>query len=308
MKAEILEVLSSLDESIKSELEGEVEATGYSRHVRIIQSLFSPYDTEGYGTDAILKRLVVIDSFYSTNASYSYFSMEEMADKIFAFPSERDFADYCYGIVEGGKDSQELFDMHYGIRKDTSKGRKQMSLLSKYVYYLLKVDKERYPLGFPIYDSLALKTYPKVCKCLGLKMNKAIEKDICLYVSALNGLRRDLFDDNPESYYLQQFDLLDAYLWRIGKISGGNYSLLLNRGSYEKFITILKLAKVSTETSVSEKSEREEEVGVPNKEFDAEVKKRLCERRGDVFSEVGNPNLAHLFKHWLELYCDQAQA
>ena len=35
--------------------------------------------------------------------------------------------------------------------------------------------------------------------------------------------------------FIQQFDILDAYLWRIGKLTHGNYSLLFTKKDYETF-------------------------------------------------------------------------
>ena len=116
-----------------------------------------------------------------------------------------------------------------------------MSLLSKYAYYAL-YNQKQYPLGFPIYDSLALDAYPTVCKMLGIEQHTEIANDICNYVAALDNVRTILFgnDDLFQGQY-QQFDILDAYLWRMGKFSGGNLSLLLGREDYVTFIKNLGL-------------------------------------------------------------------
>ena len=68
-------------------------------------------------------------------------------------------------------------------------------------------------------------------------MNEQSSPAIETYVSCLNQLRHALFDDN--SLFMgryQQFDILDAYLWRMGKFDDGNLSLLLGRDDYVRFI------------------------------------------------------------------------
>ena len=231
MRAIILEELSREVVPLKS-------AT-YKDQKVLISALFD--SSRGYNSGIIMLRLVVIDSLYSTNASYSYFSFEEMAEKIYNLGSEEDAQRYFYQIAKGDEDKYNLFKEAYGIQKNLSEGSKQMSLLSKYAYYAL-YNQKQYPLGFPIYDSLALDAYPTVCKMLGIEQHTEIANDICNYVAALDNVRTILFgnDDLFQGQY-QQFDILDAYLWRMGKFSGGNLSLLLGREDYVTFIKNLGL-------------------------------------------------------------------
>lgn len=231
MRAIILEELSREVVPLKS-------AT-YKDQKVLISALFD--SSRGYNSGIIMLRLVVIDSLYSTNASYSYFSFEEMAEKIYNLGSEEDAQRYFYQIAKGDEDKYNLFKEAFGIQKNLSEGSRQMSLLSKYAYYAL-YNQKQYPLGFPIYDSLALDAYPTVCKMLGIEQHTEIANDICNYVAALDNVRTILFgnDDLFQGQY-QQFDILDAYLWRMGKFSGGNLSLLLGREDYVTFIKNLGL-------------------------------------------------------------------
>ena len=227
---------------ISEELSREVvplKSATYKDQKVLISALFD--SSRGYNLGIIMLRLVVIDSLYSTNASYSYFSFEEMAEKIYNLGSEEDAQRYFYQIAKGDEDKYNLFKEAYGIQKNLSEGSKQMSLLSKYAYYAL-YNQKQYPLGFPIYDSLALDAYPTVCKMLGIEQHTEIANDICNYVAALDNVRTILFgnDDLFQGQY-QQFDILDAYLWRMGKFSGGNLSLLLGREDYVTFIKNLGL-------------------------------------------------------------------
>ena len=227
---------------ISEELSREVvplKSATYKDQKVLISALFD--SSRGYNSGIIMLRLVVIDSLYSTNASYSYFSFEEMAEKIYNLGSEEDAQRYFYQIAKGDEDKYNLFKEAYGIQKNLSEGSKQMSLLSKYAYYAL-YNQKQYPLGFPIYDSLALDAYPTVCKMLGIEQHTEIANDICNYIAALDNVRTSLFgnDDLFQEQY-QQFDILDAYLWRMGKFSGGNLSLLLGREDYVTFIKNLGL-------------------------------------------------------------------
>ena len=239
-KADILAIMQSIAENELSKDCGTLQPATYKDQKVLISALFD--SSRDYNLGIIMLRLVVIDSLYSTNASYSYFSFEEMAEKIHNLGSrEEDAQRYFYQIAKGDEDKYNLFKEAYGIQKNLSEGRKQMSLLSKYAYYAL-YNQKQYPLGFPIYDSLALDAYPTVCKMLGIEQHTEIANDICKYVAALDNVRTNLFgnDDLFQGQY-QQFDILDAYLWRMGKFSGGNLSLLLGREDYVTFIKKLGL-------------------------------------------------------------------
>lgn len=201
----------------------------------------SVFDDKAYGSGSIMLRLVVIDSLYSTNAAYSYFSFEEMADKISRLGTEKDAQDYFYRVAQTGDDDKELFCEPYGIRKNLAEGSMQMSLLSKYAYYCLLQEPQKYPLGFPIYDRLAKEAYPTVCKMLGIKKKHGLPAletpSIGKYIECIGQLRDSLFGDSHELFCgYQQYDILDAYLWRMGKFEDGNLSLLLGWKDYERFI------------------------------------------------------------------------
>ncbi len=222
---------------IGSELNSEalIENASYLEQRALINHIFQT--TNGKNTGDIILRLVVIDSLYSTNAGYSYFSFDEMAKKISSLGDDRAVCDYLYALIHGQKDKENVFSEPYGYQKHLGEGNRQMSLLSKYAYYCLQQNKEEYPLGFPIYDKLALESYPRVCSLVGLK-NSLPSGDISIekYIKALEEVRKTLFNGNELVLGLQQFDLLDAYLWRMGKFSSGNMSLLLTRDDYAKFI------------------------------------------------------------------------
>lgn len=228
------------------------QVTSYVQQHAMINRIFT---TEMYDIGTIMLRLTVIDSLYSTNAAYSYFSLDELAEKIYALGSETDAEEYFYSIACGKPDTKGIFSNVYGIRKNLDSGSRQTSLVSKYAYYCLQQKPISYPLGFPIYDKLAANTYPKVCRNLGITPYKDFTSNVEKYVAALNELRKNIFDDDNLFMQKQQFDVLDAYLWRIGKIDKGNYSLLFDKKGYETFITNIGLKGDSSSDFVKKVSE-----------------------------------------------------
>ena len=250
MKQQIINILEAI---AKQELDKDngktVQSATYMDQRILINQVFKGVT---YSMGQVILRLTVIDSLYSTNAAYSYFSFEEMAEKICAIGNEQAAQDYFYSVATTGKDPKELFREPYGIRKNLAEGSMQMSLLSKYAYYSLLQDTRRYPLGFPIYDRLAKESYPTVCKMLGLKKAHSLPAldtpEIGDYIECIGQLRKALFGDSKELFCgYQQYDILDAYLWRMGKFEDGNLSLLLGRTDYIQFVKNLGLEAKANE-------------------------------------------------------------
>lgn len=290
----IIDLLEIIAESIQEETEN--ECFSYVQQRKMIGSLFGEYDKDDYGMAKVMLRLIVIDSLYSTNAAYSYFSIEEMAEKIMSLGSERAAADYFYEVATGKVDGRILFDEFYGIRKNLSHGSKQMSLLSKYAYYLLLQDKAKYPLGFPIYDSLAIRSYPKVCAKVGVPERESIGKNIKGYIRAINELREKIFDNEDLWFGLQQFDLLDAYLWRLGKFENGNISLLLDRKDYETFIRNLGLDHSRLTQYEGEKE---------SQKFNKVVHDKCMNTENDCLKDICNIPFREMMEHWSKHYAER---
>lgn len=234
----------------------------YTQQRAMINQIFATTSGTNYSVPSIMLRLTVIDSLYSTNAQYSYFSIEEMAKKIHALGDETLVAQYFYTLVnrQDGKlarDEKKLFSSTYGIRKNCDNGSKQISLMSKYAYYVLIKDPEKYPLGFPIYDSLAIEMYPLVCDNIDLKHKSklSISDSIETYIEALDEVRNKIFSEERGKLFdkFQQYDLLDAYLWRMGKVNNGNFSLLFTRAEYEQFIQNLGICHKTDEVEYEKK-------------------------------------------------------
>lgn len=231
-KTDVLDVMRKID--LHMHAMANVPAYSYVEQRNMIKCVFT--NPARYDLSTVMLRLTVIDSLYSTNASYAYFSIEELAKAILDLGSEEDAKNYFKDIARVGHDTKNLFGNSYGIRKNTQKGGKLISLVSKYAYYTLLCD-ESDALGFPIYDSLAIEMLPKLSEVLGVSAEFKNKDCIEEYVACLNALRETLFDQytNQRFERLQQFDILDAYLWRIGKLTHGNYSLLFTKKDYETF-------------------------------------------------------------------------
>ena len=136
----ILNVLSHIaTDELDNETTNLVHAD-YNNQRTLISSLFN---NDEYNKGQVILRLTVIDSLYSTNAAYSYFSFEEMSERILSLGSREMAQSYFYEIACLGKDKERLFDEPYGIQKDLKEGSKQMSLLSKYAYYEVLQKRER---------------------------------------------------------------------------------------------------------------------------------------------------------------------
>lgn len=242
-KGDIIGIMRSIAEKELNQEASSLQTATYNNQRALISQLFN---TGEYNLGTIILRLTVVDSLYSTNAAYSYFSFDEMAEKIMKLGGEEDARNYFYGIACKKKDDKGLFCEPYGIQKNLAEGSKQMSLLSKYAYYCLLQVPQKYPLGFPIYDRLAKETYPIACKMLGIvpieKLPPLETPSIEKYVRCLDQLRQELFDPKMDLFYgYQQFDILDAYLWRMGKFNDGNMSLLVGWKEYEQFVRNLEL-------------------------------------------------------------------
>lgn len=248
---EVLDLMKQIADEIKEQYDSyNLEAKkslvcdSYVQQRKIIEKTFNCGNQ--YCIDNIILRLTIIDSLYSTNARYSQYSIEELAYRIWSIGSEQEAIIYFEQIAGGAFDKYNIFSDGFGIQKNGSIGSKKTSLASKYAYYALLCNGSS-PLGFPIYDSLVKQVY----SLFNLKVTKKEinECSFSQYVTYLNDLRIILFGNNMTRFHgVQQFDILDAYLWRLGKVKNGSFSLLFNKPDYVKFVENLFGTKVSIST------------------------------------------------------------
>ena len=201
----------------------------------------------------ILLQLRVIDAMYSTNMSRRYYGIEELASTILKFKSYEELAKELHLYLETiskndpnavkEKRIEDMFNKPYGIHKNCSSAGVATSLVSKYSYFALMMCADKYPNGFPIYDSLAKTMLPIVCKYLGVRCawkGNGQNLDIDTFLKQVTALK-DCLCISSNIFNRQLYDILDAYLWTMGKINGGNFSLIMSRKDYEIFIKNLGL-------------------------------------------------------------------
>lgn len=239
------EILDTMEE-IAIDIPSQTNNLKYSQYANQRDIINRAFQCRGYSRCEIIARLAILDVFYSTNVNRRYFGFDDMADAILSLGTRQQACDYFYSIACGAKDTKNVFSATYGIHKNGGNFGRATSLMSKYAYYELLQNKNRYPLGFPIYDSLVRLIYPKVSRKLGIarpmlkptRNNARIED----YIDRLNDLRIAIFGNNANYFNgFQQFDILDAYLWRMGKFEVGNLSILLKKADYLIFINNVPL-------------------------------------------------------------------
>ena len=236
--------------------------SGFSADKEAILKVFE--HTKNETKEDILVRLTLIDSMYSTQMSRRYYALDELADFLaklsegkqgklrhmfldFAKDPEKNLPLFDFTFKEKKEEiKKNLFSESFGIGKDGKDKGVAISLISKYAYFDTKFQ-------FPIYDSIACEMFPLVwihCGFHKKSMPKLIHSEkgrvvgdttLVEYTKAINLLIRKL--DSKDLNY----DLLDRFLWFVGKIRRGNLSLVLSREEYE-FTTELYPAQTNTTT------------------------------------------------------------
>ncbi|WP_455519610.1 hypothetical protein [Porphyromonas sp.] len=282
--ADIHKVITALDQELNTGYSTQTEGNSYIDQRKVINELFKREGCFVYGRQLIVQRLTILDALYSTNARFTYFTIDQMADAILAVGGDQAVGDYFYSLVLGGKDTLGLFSQSYGFTKDLGIGRLMISLLSKYAFYVLLQDPQAYPLGFPIYDNLVHQVYPKACRLLGVKPvpTKEIKDHIEGHIAALQGLQAAIWSGGFQTK-VQPYDALDAYLWRIGKLRSKSISLLLSQADYWAVITKLGLTTPSTTS------------------FETRLEQGLLQASSATLSGI-NPLFAQLVSHWAKYY------
>lgn len=282
--ADIHKVITALDQELSTGYSTQTKGNSYIDQRKVINELFKREGCFAYGRQLIVQRLTILDALYSTNARFTYFTIDQMADAILAVGDDHAVGDYFYSLVLGGKDTLGLFSQSYGFTKDLGIGRLMISLLSKYAFYVLLQDPQAYPLGFPIYDNLVHQVYPKACRLLGVKPvpTKEIKDRIEGHIAALQGLKDVIWSGGFQTK-VQPYDALDAYLWRIGKLRSKSISLLLSQGDYWAVVDKLGLKGASSD------------------KFEQDLEQGLLQASSATLSGI-NPLFAQLVSHWAKYY------
>lgn len=213
--------------------------SSYKCDIDIIRDMFEPkhYTATGEITHTlVMQRLSLIDLFYSTSLNrYGQFGIYELAYEICELskndngqPFDHVLATKAQTFVSSPSTTHELyklFDKSYAIPD-----KKAASIISKYLFFLLEVQK--FPDGFPIYDSIVMNLLPKIGSKIGIPIVRKNIKDITQYIAAIKNVAQALGirPRNGRSV----FGVLDFFLWRIGKVGELSFSLLLTYSELQK--------------------------------------------------------------------------
>ena len=250
---ELAEVFRSLDKYLNTEQKANNRAI-YIEQREMIDKLFSEQKEGAERRLLLLTRLSLLDALYSTGVNrYHPYAVVDIAEAIDKLGTDDEYVATLATWLDNLDDQQskalELFNRKFGALTDNSEEKKEkwekgtcaISLLSKYSYYLFRQYKDKYPSGFPIYDSLAKESYARVLTYMGEEVKtcpKGVGSTIVSYLKAIKALGLVLWGSDEEyvgyKYSMQRFDLLDTYLWRLGKLNKASYSLLLPRGDFAK--------------------------------------------------------------------------
>lgn len=250
---ELAEIFRSLDKYLNTEQKANNRAI-YIEQREMIDKLFSEQKEGAERRLLLLTRLSLLDALYSTGVNrYHPYAVVDIAEAIDKLGTDDEYVATLATWLDNLDDQQskalELFNRRFGDLTDNSEEKKEkwekgtcaISLLSKYSYYLFRQYKDKYPSGFPIYDSLAKESYARVLAYMGEEAKtcpKGVGSTIVSYLKAIKALGTVLWGSDEEyvgyKYSMQRFDLLDTYLWRLGKLNKASYSLLLPRGDFAK--------------------------------------------------------------------------
>ena len=196
------------------------DVSGFSSDFELVKEVFGCSSQGGccntITKNDIMRQLVVIDSLYSTNINrMRVFALEEICEATQALDSAL----------------SPLFTKSYGYIRGAQAG-KAPSLISKYLFMATlacPVD----GWGFPIYDSIANDLLRKVQRFLGIPVTPVMDIfNIDTYIAGLKSIIDALKSNNPALWSnlpVLKFQLLDYFLWHIGKAGKKSYSLLLSR-------------------------------------------------------------------------------
>jgi len=132
-----------------------LENTSYKWAKEIISEMFK-IQRKNY-LETIFFRLTIIDSYYATQMNKRLYGIEDLANKIEKLGMDKRInkrlEDYIAHGFENDKEIKDLFECKkIGIDKTGEDFGGAMSLISKYFYFVTDYK-------FPIYDSLAKKSY-----------------------------------------------------------------------------------------------------------------------------------------------------
>ncbi|MFH0735322.1 MAG: hypothetical protein V1773_12835 [bacterium] len=201
--------------------------TPYYKYKNIIKEIFAKtIESE----EKAITRLVVIDSFYSTNMSKRNWGIDEVANAINNFSkNDTELSQMALDFIKDPDGETEIFKILnnvYGYRKDGEQFGKASSLISKYFYFITSFQ-------FPIYDRLVKISYGKLQKRFPeynlVDLEKQCNVQFFSSIKNLNYLSS-----------INDYNKLDNLLWLYGKVTTGSFSLIFSSEIYLELTKYIK--------------------------------------------------------------------
>ena len=217
--------------------------------------------------EIIFRRLVLIDSLFSTNTNKGCFIKQNMADAIYDacydvttgvhsdYTLAKKASDYILWIIDSPfaptpKDQNVINEIdnllhkkYTWVKNKPGNAQMELSLMTKYLHWLVESVRPANTEGFPIKDSLVNQMLPKVYHYLfGNKTCKP--NTFADYTKALWDIANALKTNNPTLWTrsdMTTFHILDLFMWQLGKVykAHGDYTQLWMLVTESEFMNML---------------------------------------------------------------------
>lgn len=234
--------------------------------------------------ERIFTRLTILDSLFSTNLNKGYYIKQYITEAIWAACNDgkgghsdavlankaSNYIDWVINQYTPTPQQQkaivDIENLIYGCYPKKTKEQTQtaLSIMTKYLHYLLEAVHPHNTKGFPIYDSLVVDMLPKVYayvtgKNIAIDFPCATTKDLSLqpyadYVRALWKIIEQLQKANNAADVwndpmrdMTDFHILDLFMWHLGKVSNakGQYDKLWMPTTPEEFEDMLNSGQIA---------------------------------------------------------------
>ncbi len=207
--------------------------------------------------EIIFRRLVLIDSLFSTNTNKGCFIKQNMADAIYDACDDGTGVHSDYTLAKKASDyilwtinspfaptpedknvineiDNLLHKKYTWVKKKPGNAQMELSLMTKYLHWLVesvhRINPNFHTDGFPIKDSLVNQMLPKVYRYLFGK-NVGKHSTFADYTKALGEIANALKTNDPTLWTRSDmtiFHILDLFMWQLGKVykAHGDYTQL----------------------------------------------------------------------------------
>lgn len=227
--------------------------------------------------ETIFRRLVLIDSLFSTNTNKGCFIKQNMADAIYDacydaatgihsdYTLAKKASDYILWTIKSpsaptpqdqtviNEINTLLYRKYTWVKNKPGNVQMELSLMTKYLHWLVEsmhlTNPQVYTEGFPIKDSLVNQILLKVYSHLfGNKTCK--HSTFADYTKALWDIANALKTNNPTLWTrsdMTTFHILDLFMWQLGKVykAHGDYTQLWMLVTESEFTKMLKTGVIA---------------------------------------------------------------